>query len=85
MDLSSLRDKRNLINLIILIIIIIAIPASVYLVRQQQILKSRAEITQIIFIGDRVVTLPDGKKGLKLNQQDEAKVDLHLISPLGPP
>ena len=47
MDLSSLREKRNLINLVILIIIIIAIPASLYLVRQQQILKSKAAIDAI--------------------------------------
>ena len=84
MDLSSLRDKRNLINLIILIIIIIAIPASVYLVRQQQTIRSKAAVDAVQVVDGPNVTAGNPPKIL-LDEEGRAIVPLRLTSPFGPP
>lgn len=78
-------DKKNLISLVILIIMVVTIPIGVYLVRQQQIINSRASASSITLTGSQLSVLPNGQPAIKLNDKGEAEVDLNLTSPLGPP
>lgn len=81
---SYFQDKRNLINLIILVIIIIAIPASVYLVRQQQTIRSKAAVDAVqVLDGPNVIQGNPPK--ILLDEEGRAIVPLRLTSPFGPP
>lgn len=55
--LDFFKIKKNLANLLILGILVLAIPLGVNLVRQQQILKSRADTPPIVFSGPNVKTI----------------------------
>lgn len=77
--LEYFREKKNFANLLILGIMILALPLGINLVRQQQIIKSRADITPIVIKGDNVVT----KNGQLVATAPQ--VTLELISPLGSP
>lgn len=72
------RSKKNLINLLVLVILILALPLSVNLVRQQQIIKSQAAVDPIVFTGSNVEQR-DGK-WVALKPQ----ISLELTSPLKP-
>lgn len=55
--LDYFRNKKNLANLLLLGILVLAIPLGVNLVRQQQVLKSRATASAIVFSGPNVKTI----------------------------
>src|SRR3990172_4405966 len=77
--LDFFRIKKNLINLLLLGILVLALPLGVDLIRQQQIIKSRALAEPIVFAGDNVEQ-KDGKWIAKAPQ-----ISLEITSPLGPP
>lgn len=78
--LDFFKQKKNLINLLLLGILVLALPIGINLVRQQQILKSRAVADPIVFAGDNVEQKSDGTWVAK-----DPKISLELTSPLGPP
>lgn len=77
--------KENKKTLIIVLILLIAIPLIIYLVRQQQILRSRAGTfgtAPIQFTGDNVYSLPNGRVGFT-TVNGQPTVNLLLTSNLG--
>ena len=58
--LDFFKQKKNLANLLLLGILVLALPLGVQLIRQQQIIKSRAIADPIVFVGDNVEQ-KDGK------------------------
>lgn len=77
--LNYFKRKENLINLLILGILILAIPLGVNLIRQQQIIKSRAQVDPIVFTGPNV----EKRNGIWITTKPQ--ISLQLTSPLGPP
>lgn len=77
---QKLFSKKNLISYLMLAIIILAIPLTVKLVQEQQILKSRAQAgPPIKFTGTGVdCSRPECTS-------TSATLDIELLSPLGPP
>lgn len=73
------KEKKNLFNLLVLGILVLALPLGINLIRQQQILKSRAAVDPIVFTGDNVQKKADGS-WVALKPQ----ITLTLTSPLGP-
>ena len=71
------RNKKNLTNLLLLGIVMLALPLGVGLVRQQQILRSRAVADPITFSGANVVQ-KDGKW-----YATKPHITVELTSPLG--
>ncbi|MDO8573849.1 MAG: hypothetical protein Q7R77_03800 [Candidatus Daviesbacteria bacterium] len=55
--LDYFKNKKNLANLLLLGILVLAIPLGVNLIKQQQILKSRATAAAIVFSGPNVKTI----------------------------
>ena len=81
-------NRKNLISILILGTLVLAIPLTIYLVRQQQVLKGKALGTPPIeFIGpaNSLITLSGGRIGLKVSEGAQASVDLRLTSPFGAP
>ncbi len=78
--LDYFKQKKNLANLLLLGILVLALPLTVQVIRQQQIIKSRAVNDAIIFTGADVVRNSDGTWTSK-----KTLVSLQLTSPLGPP
>lgn len=76
--LELIKNKRNLISLLILLIMIVAIYAFITF-RQQQIIKSRAAASPIVFSGDNVTQKTDGTWVAK-----KPNIAFQLTSPLGP-
>src|SRR3990167_2791342 len=79
--LSYFKSKKVLINLLVLGILVLALPLGIKLIREQQIIKSRAtEQPPVKFI--------EGENTFQRNGQWMAtrpQVTLELTSPLGPP
>lgn len=73
------KQKKNLLNLLVLGILVLALPLGIDLIRQQQILKSRAAVDPIVFTGANVQQKTDGT-WVALQPQ----IALTLASPLGP-
>ncbi len=69
-------SRREIVNLLIIFVLILAIPVGVMLLRQQQILRSRANIVPITFTGPNVKTINNKLVALKEN------VQLSIVSPL---
>lgn len=57
-------NKKKLVSILLLVVLILGLPASIYLIRQQQIIKSRATAVPIEFVVDNqnVVQKSDGSK-----------------------
>ena len=72
------NSKKNLVNLLLLAIMVLALPLGVNLVRQQQLLKSRAAGDPIKFTGANVE-----KRGDKWVAKSP-QITVELISSLGP-
>ena len=86
--MNELKNKKNLIRILILGILILAIPLTIALVRQQQILRGRAlDSPPVVFIGpvNALFAIPGGKIGLKVVEGQAASVELRLTSPFGAP
>lgn len=79
--LDYFKNKKSLATLLILGILVLAIPLSINLLRQQQIIRSRATQDPIVFVaGPNVSQKTDGSWVTK-----STTVSLQLTSPLGPP
>lgn len=78
--LEYFKNKRNLSNLILLLILVIGLPIGIGLVRQQQILRSRAAVDPIVFLAGQCVENRNGKLVATCEN-----VAIQLTSPLGPP
>lgn len=76
--LDYFKNTRNLISLLVLGILILAVPIGINLVRQQQILRSRAAVDPIIFTGTGV----SQRNGNWVSTTPQ--VSIKLTSPLGP-
>lgn len=74
------KEKKNLINLLGLLVLVVALPIGINLVRQQQILRSRAAVLPIEVTEGDCVEERNGKKVLVCSD-----VPLKLISPIGGP
>lgn len=79
-EAEKLFSKKNLISYLMLAIIILAVPLTVKLVQEQQILKSRAQAAPPIkFTGTGVdCSKPECTS-------TSPTLDIELLSPLGPP
>lgn len=77
--LDFFKQKKNLVNLLLLGILVLALPLGVNLIRQQQIIKSRAAVAAITFKGSNVEQKNGSMVALK------PQISLELTSPLGPP
>lgn len=84
-DANKLLTKRNIIALVVLVLMVAAIPVGVYLAKQQQQLKSRADQgvtgTPIRFVTGSNLTCDSS--GNCSTTSDTFELDLN--SPLGPP
>lgn len=85
-----LKSKKNIISVLTLLILILAVPLGMQLIRQQQIIRSRAlegAPGTVTFSGPNVSTR-NNKQVLKLTVSDEgtseAKVDLIITAPNAP-
>lgn len=76
-----LRNKKNLISLLVLGILILALPLGINLIRQQQILRSRAGVDPIVFTGTNV----EQRNGKWIVLDPKQPISLQLTSPLDPP
>ncbi len=76
-----LRNKKNLISLLVLGILILALPIGINLIRQQQILRSRADVDTIVFTGTNI----EKRNGKSIVLDPKQPISLQLTSPLGPP
>lgn len=79
------KNKKNIINLLILLILVLGLPLGVKLIREQQILKSRADVTGRVDFVEEAGILEKRGSIFVLTQQAQGKVKLTLTSPLGPP
>lgn len=77
-------NKKNLINILLLGILILAIPIGIILIRQQQIVKSRATNPSVVPSGPNVVSR-NGQYMAKQLPDGSYTISLQLTSPLGPP
>lgn len=77
--LNYFKRKDNLISLLFLGILALAIPLGMSILRQQQIIKSRANVDPIVLTGSNA----QKKNGIWITTKP--KVSLQLTSPLGPP
>ncbi|EKD84797.1 MAG: hypothetical protein ACD_38C00158G0006 [uncultured bacterium] len=77
--INLFQSKKNLVNLLLLGIMILALPLTVKVVREQQIVQSRAVNPPIVFKGDNV-SQKDGKW-----VASKPQITLELTSPFGPP
>ncbi len=75
-----LSSKKSVINLLILGILILGIPLGINLLKYQQIIKSRAEISPIVFKGNNVGQLT----GQWVVLDRTKPISLELTSPFGP-
>lgn len=75
-----LHNKKNLISFLVLVILILGLFVGINLIRQQQIIKSRAGGDPIVFVESSDVFQKEGRWFTKTN-----KVSLQITSPLGPP
>lgn len=57
-------NKKKLVSILLLAVLILGLPAGIYLIRRQQIIKSRATVQPIEFVADNrnVVQKDDGTK-----------------------
>jgi|GEM_PF-2330083 len=78
--LDYFKNKKNLANILILGILILALPLGINLIRQQQILKSRAAADPIVFTQNAVL-----KNGQWFVVDRTKPISLEVTSPLGPP
>lgn len=78
-NIKEYLTKRNIIGLIIIAILVIAIPLSVYLIRQQQILKSKAAAAPVTFSGDGVTQSSEGF----VTTEKHVLIDLRAPDPNG--
>lgn len=74
------KSRKTLFNLITLVILVVALPIGINLVRQQQILRSRAAAEPIEVVEGDCVEERNGKKILICSE-----VPLKLVSPIGGP
>ena len=74
-----IKVKKNLINLLVLAILVLALPIGINLIKQQQILRSRAAAVPITVEGS-CITNRNGKLVATCPQ-----VTVKLVSPLGGP
>lgn len=79
--LDSFKNKKNLISLLVLGILILALPIGINLIRQQQILRSRADVDTIVFTGTNI----EKRNGKSIVLDPKQPISLQLTSPLGPP
>ncbi|MBI2022231.1 hypothetical protein HYS97_00040 [Candidatus Daviesbacteria bacterium] len=70
--------KKNFFNILFLIILIVTIPFGINLVRQQQIIRSRAVIAAIEIVKDDCIEKRDSKKVLICPD-----IPLKIVSPIG--
>lgn len=77
-----LKDRRNLGNLITLVILVVLLPIILGLIRQQQIISSRAGSAPIEFVGPEV-TQKNGVNVVSKSTTGPTSVGLKLSSPLG--
>ncbi|MBI2596459.1 putative Ig domain-containing protein [Candidatus Daviesbacteria bacterium] len=78
---SFLKTRRNLVNLLVLVVIILGLPIGIALVKQQQILFSRAQVGYIKFKEGACVTTRNNQ--LVATCIDPVTVE--AVSPIGPP
>lgn len=78
--ISYFKIRKNLVNLLFLVLLVISLPLGIYLVRQQQILRSRAEEAPIAFLEGRCVKIQKDKPVAVCPD-----ITFQLVSPLGPP
>lgn len=74
--LKEILSKKNLINILILAILLLAVPLTINLVRQQQILFSKAATDSVQLVDNDCTTVANGKKVLTC-----PKVTLKFVSP----
>lgn len=72
------KSRKTLFNLVTLVVLVVALPIGISLVRQQQILRSRAQVSAIEVTEGDCVEERDGKKVLICSE-----VPLKLTSPIG--
>ncbi|MFA5933361.1 MAG: hypothetical protein WCV81_03825 [Microgenomates group bacterium] len=77
-SIKSFLTRRNIIAAVVLILVVVAVPLSVYLVQQQQRLRSRAAGEAITFGGTGVTCDTSGCRTTSPN------VDIAFHSPFGP-
>ncbi|MBI2022230.1 right-handed parallel beta-helix repeat-containing protein [Candidatus Daviesbacteria bacterium] len=75
---ASFKNRKDTLNTLFLIILIITLPLGIDLVRQQQILRSRAAVAALEIVKDDCVEERNGKKVLTCGS-----VPLKIVSPIG--
>lgn len=80
-----LKSKKNIISALTLLILILAVPLGMQLIRQQQVIKSRAATgaTGVTFSGPNVKVV-NNKTVVKLDADGNAIVDLIITAPNAP-
>lgn len=86
---AIIMTKKNIITILILAILLAALPLGIKLVREQQILRSRAleGTAQIEFVteGNPNIVERAGRKVLKVNPNtNTARIGVKFTSPFGP-
>lgn len=79
--ISYFKNKKSLISLLALAIMVLALPLGLNLLRQQQILKSRATEAPITFSGDNA----EQRSGVWVVKDRTKPITVTFTSPLGPP